>query len=184
MRKTRSDKNTTWDDLEKSFLAKVDGTNEQGCWLWIGARYPNGYGAMSFLGKVVPAHRAGWMIANRVMEFPEGMYACHSCDVKLCVNPDHITPGTPSENSKHAWRSRREGKKTQEVAPQISLLERRTLYGDNRCILTEAIVLEMKRRRKDEGCSYGALGRDYGVSETTARFACQEKRWGHLQENK
>jgi hypothetical protein len=35
--------------------------------------------------------------------FPPDRYACHHCDNPLCVRPDHIFPGTATENMQDAW---------------------------------------------------------------------------------
>ena len=38
---------------------------------------------------------------------PEGMLACHSCDVPSCCNPDHIFLGTEQDNAVDAVRKGR-----------------------------------------------------------------------------
>jgi hypothetical protein len=47
------------------------------------------------------AHIFSWMIFHR-RPFPEGMFGCHSCDNPRCVNPEHIWPGTQSDNMRDA----------------------------------------------------------------------------------
>jgi len=69
-----------------------------GCWLWLGSTPGQGY---AYLGKAKTGGRAVWEIANKD-RFPTGFIACHSCDVKSCVNPSHIYPGTKKDNGKDA----------------------------------------------------------------------------------
>lgn len=55
---------------------------------------------------------------------PESFYVCHSCDVKTCVNIEHLFIGTGHMNAKDRWRrgsSREQGVLRLEVARQIQL---------------------------------------------------------------
>lgn len=69
------------------------------CWVWTGAT-DGRYGQISKDGRRQKAHRVSWEMVNGPM--PPEMDACHKCDVTRCVRPDHIFPGTPSENARDA----------------------------------------------------------------------------------
>ena len=87
--------------LEQRFWSKV--IIQEGCWKWIGSvrGHVRPYGEIWNNGKKRPASQISWELKNN-KPFPEGMDACHKCDNPNCVNPDHIFPGTASDNARDA----------------------------------------------------------------------------------
>lgn len=81
---------------------------ETGCWIWQGQKLHNGYGQTSYRSKGVILHRKMLQVAKGI-KLDRWEYACHSCDVKLCCNPDHLWKGTPLDNQVDSVMKRRNG---------------------------------------------------------------------------
>ncbi len=70
---------------------------ETGCWIWMKSLNNGGYGHTTFgRENSLLAHRASY--EQKYGKIPNGIFALHSCDIKSCVNPDHIFLGTQQDN--------------------------------------------------------------------------------------
>jgi hypothetical protein len=86
-------------DLER-FTSKFEKA-ENGCWIWIAGRKGGGYGTFYLNGKLHGAHRVS-LFLFRDISLNTPLHAMHSCDNPSCVNPEHISYGTRSENMRDA----------------------------------------------------------------------------------
>jgi hypothetical protein len=71
---------------------------ECGCWVWIGAVHKTGYGHVHRDRKLWKVHRLSWI--HYVGPIPEGADVLHKCDLRPCINPDHLYLGNDLDNAR------------------------------------------------------------------------------------
>ena len=80
--------------------------NENKCWPWYGYIRPDGYGEIAVNGERMRAHR--YMYELLCGPIPDGLTVDHLCRNRRCVNPAHLEPVPPRENTQRAFYHGRE----------------------------------------------------------------------------
>ena len=112
-------------------------------------------------GKIVEAHRAAYLLF--VDGTPHDKDVLHRCDVRNCVNPDHLFLGTHADNMKDRDDKQR--------------LARGETNGKSK--LTEALVLEIRARHAG-GITCAKMAAEYGLAEATIAAAAMRRSWKHV----
>lgn len=141
------------------FMKKVEPVPEAGCWLWTGSLFYNGYGQVHHLNRPVGAHRLSWLFHKGAI--PDDMQVLHRCDVRSCVNPDHLWLGTHGDNMRDMVRKGRNPKGTGRFSVK----------------LTESGVRYIRRSKKQQK----ALAKMFGVGQSAISDIQLHKTWKHVQ---
>jgi hypothetical protein len=90
------------DKLRKRLLNNSNEVN--GCREWI-RKTSFGYGLTNIRNKNIFAHRAAYIAWKG--EIPKGMFVCHTCDNRLCINPEHLFLGSSKDNLRDMMKKNR-----------------------------------------------------------------------------
>ncbi len=101
----------SWDNVTRmspekriaKFLQRVR-VDSNGCWIWTGMKSKTGYGQVKRDGKFIFAHRYSYQIHKGDLG---GLFVLHKCDIRLCVNPEHLSLGTQKDNQQDMKRKMR-----------------------------------------------------------------------------
>jgi hypothetical protein len=152
---------------------------DNGCWEWAGATW-SGYGIFCTNRKdirwTMGAHRFSYELAHGAI--PDGLFVCHRCDNRGCVNPDHLFLGTNSENLMDASRKGRIASGDRNglrVHPESALKGEANGFAR----LTLAAVLAIRAERL-AGRPYHKIASRYGISTSQVFNVCQRKQWRHV----
>lgn len=149
-----------------AFWSRVDrdgGVARKGlspCMLWTGSVTDSGYGLFHHEGKNIRAHRFAWYLTHG--RWPEPC-ALHRCDVRRCVNPDHLFEGDRATN----------------IADMCA--KGRGCKGEDRpgAKLSEAQVAEI-RDRAAGGESHSSIAADLPVKRRQVSRVAARRQWKHV----
>lgn len=151
--------------LADAFNRKVGEPTATGCRLWLGSKNPQGYGQFRYRGRQdtqLSAHRVAWELANGPV--PDGLFVCHKCDVRACVEVSHLWLGTCKENL------------------QDCVAKGRNARGERngQSKLTEEKVLLILDRFSAGNVTKTSLATEFGVSASLIAQIVQRKAWKHV----
>lgn len=122
--------------LAEKFANKYEAVPWSGCWIWTGHIDKDGYGQIAEYIKNtgkrtgLRAHRASYKL--HVGSIPDGLTVLHSCDVRCCVNPAHLSLGTNGDNCRDAIRKGRAPQMTKRFTREARLAHKRAHYHSKR----------------------------------------------------
>lgn len=150
-------------ELSTRFWDKVDKTESDTCWNWKSGTQSKGYGSFGIgNGKTDLAHRVAFELENG--ESPGGLCVMHSCDNRLCCNPNHLKLGTIADNNRDMV----------EKGRQASGL------NNGRSKLTLNNVVSMRSDYRAKLKNIKDLSEEYDVHYNTARNAIHGTTWKNL----
>jgi hypothetical protein len=151
------------------YWAKVDRRASGDCWNWLAYKTPEGYGQFGIGYRLYLAHRISWFLANSAMP-ARGLFVCHTCDNRGCVNPSHMFIGTPKDNMHDMIKKGRAD-------------HSRNLRGESQPVakLTEESVKEIWRLHIEEGWGQRRLGAKFGVSPPNIHHILRGNTWNHVR---
>tara|TARA_R110000868_G_scaffold8934_1_gene45335 strand:- start:268 stop:720 length:453 start_codon:yes stop_codon:yes gene_type:complete len=133
--------------------------NENGCWVWKRIKTSDGYGKVKWKGTMKIVHRVYWLLSGRTIS--EGLEMCHGpCHNRACFNPEHLRPGTRTENEADRVRDGTDARGEKNVNAK----------------LTAKQVLAIRASEK----SQKELAEEYGVHNATISRIILRKDWKHI----
>lgn len=139
-------------------------TPTEGCWNWQGCVASNGYGNLRDRGRTLTTHRLSWEIHHGPI--PAGLFVCHTCDNRRCVNPAHLFVGTAADNAADMVAKGRHVK----CDPMRGT-------KNPKAKLTEDQVRAIRSMYRSGHIGVPRLGRFYGISGAMVHNIVKRKAW-------
>ena len=146
------------DRLLTRLMARTTFEPNSGCWLWMGFVHPRGYGHMKVGTRNHRVHRLSYHLHTGID--PGSLHVMHSCDVRICINPAHLSLGSNRENIDDKVRKGRHQ------------------FGERTpiAVLTEADVLAIRRATG----TLREIGQEFGICRDHVFRIRKRLAWRHL----
>lgn len=154
--------NEIWCSPKCRLLSKIK-RKKNGCWEFQGS-IRRGYGQFKIENKNFATHRASYEIFKG--KIPKGKFVCHTCDNKICVNPDHLFLGTPLDNMLDKTKKGRGYRPTGEK--------------HHKAKLTERDVLKIRKMYKFFKTPHRRIAEYFKVSRNNVTNIINKKFWKHV----
>jgi hypothetical protein len=151
-------KNMSLEEKFNYFTSKIP--TKSGCLLWLGGQFSQGYGGLYFNGKTYYAHRVAFFL--KYGHVPKNL-GTHSCNIKLCVNWEHIIDNSYSQNTKNAYKD--------------GLIKNQIGENNNRAILTWKQVREIRCIYTGVRGQQTQLAKIYGTDRANICNIVNNHRW-------
>jgi len=132
----------------------------ESCWEWFGLVDRKGYGRIRNAGEQISTHRLSWELANG--HIPAGKHVLHTCDLRWCVNPDHLYLGNNDDNISDKVAHGRVSKQNGSV--------------NGMSILNDAEILSIKLL-SDKGWRQQDIAERHSVTQSQISRILSGKRW-------
>lgn len=159
---------------EIRFWNKVKKQPGDGCWEWQGCITKNGYGRFGVLARKLSVWTHRYALELAGIEIPPGMCACHKCDNRKCVRPDHLFVGTLADNVRDM---RAKGRNRTCPNPEKFSPRGSKHYAAR---FTESQVVEIRKRYAEGGISFRKLGTLYNSPPEAIAKIVWRKTWTHV----
>lgn len=133
------------------------------CWNWVGAKVQKGYGVLRINGKNERTHRYSYNIHKGPIPRGVGYHGVcvlHKCDNPSCVNPEHLTLGTNSDN----------------VSDMVNKMRNTIGERNGMAKLKLNDVIEIRNLKK-QGYTLRELSSKFNIAISTASQIVNKKRW-------
>ena len=146
----------------ENWLKRRSVVDSNGCWIWQDPKARDGYSWVGLKYSNTHIHRVSYVVFKR--KSLGDLHCLHRCDVRMCINPDHLWAGTHSDNML-------------DCSMKGRLVDNR---GENngRSKITEEDVLAIRNLAGKQ--THKTIGKMFGISTAHTTGIINRRFWRHL----